>query len=161
MNDQLCRCRSNQSSYSRIDREQNGPRDAAAHEADEDDELKVAHKEVAVNGLVLEDVFVVNAAKVLNPSKQARAGGWCLAPVVCSVFDGFHPRCGGCIPVAQAVNVRSRRIESLESGTEDQEEGDKNGGDKQIGNQRRHETRGRVGICLVVSGGGSLSCSGR
>src|SRR4051794_38829115 len=41
-----------------IDWEQDGPGDQAAQEADDDNELEVAEEQVAVDGLVVQDVLV-------------------------------------------------------------------------------------------------------
>lgn len=93
-----------------IDGEQYGPGDEAAEEADNDEQLEEADEQVAVNGLVVEDVLVLDAAKVLDPAEEAIARGGCLA-----LF-------------AQAVNVGARGIEPAEMAAEDQEEGDEDEG---------------------------------
>ena len=93
-----------------IDREQDGPGDDASQETQDDEQLEEAHKQIAVDGLVVEDVLVLDAAEVLDPAEEAIAGR------------------GGLAVVAQAVDVGARGIQAAERATEDQEEGDEHHG---------------------------------
>ena len=117
-----------------IDGEQDGPCDDAAKEADDNEQLEEAHEEVAVDGLVVEDVLVLDAAEVLDPAEEAIAGR------------------GGLAVVAQAVDVGSGRIQAAEGATEDQEEGHEDHGRDGGGDEGRHEARQRAVFGLVAVG---------
>jgi hypothetical protein len=106
-----------------IDREQDGPGDDASQETQDDEQLEEAHKQIAVDGLVVEDVLVLDAAEVLDPAEEAIAGR------------------GGLAVVAQAVDVGARGIQAAERATEDQEEGDEHHGYDESGDEGRHQAR--------------------
>lgn len=86
-----------------IDGEEDGPGDEAAKEADDDEQLEEADKQVAVNGLVVQNVLVLDVAEVGDPAEESIARGGRLAVV------------------AQAVDVGARGIEATEATTEDEE----------------------------------------
>ena len=62
-----------------IDREQDGPRDQTAQKANGDEDLEEADEEVAVDGLVIQNVFTLEVLEILYPSKEARTRRWRLA----------------------------------------------------------------------------------
>lgn len=104
-----------------IDGEENGPCDKTSQEAGDDEDLEEAHEQVAVNGLVVENVLVLEVLEVLYPSQEASA------------------RCGRLSLLPQVVEIGSRRIDSAEIFARDKEsnhEGErKNGSRYQGGDQ--------------------------
>ena len=85
--------------YRYVDGEEDRPCDQTSQEADDDEQLEVAHKEVSVNGLVVQNVFVLDVPKVLDPAEEARARGWRLALI------------------ANAVDIGARRVDPAELAT--------------------------------------------
>lgn len=66
--------------YRSVDWEKHRPGNETTQEADDDEQLEVTDEQVAIDGLVVENVFVLDAAEVLDPTKEAVAGRGCLAP---------------------------------------------------------------------------------
>jgi len=120
--------------YGGIDREEDWPRDQAAKEADADEHLEVAHKQVSVDGLVIQNVSILGGPEVLDPAEEARALRRRLALV------------------ANAVNVGTRRIHPAELPTEDEEQGDEHDGEQEGRYEGRDERGERVGLGLVPVG---------
>ena len=54
--------------YRGIDWEQDGPCDEYAQDADDDDQLEVAHKQETVNGRMVQDILVGQTAEVSYPA---------------------------------------------------------------------------------------------
>jgi hypothetical protein len=79
-----------------VDWKQNRPCDETTQERDDDENLEEAHKQIAINGLVVEDVSVGEPLEILDPSKQSPTGRRRLALL------------------AQVVEIRARGIHATE-----------------------------------------------
>lgn len=117
--------------YRRIDGEEDGPRDQAAQKANDNEQLKVPHEEVSVNGLVVQNVDILDAPKVLDPAEEASARGRRLSLV------------------ANAVDVGTRRVHPAEFATENEEQGDEDDCEQEGRYEGRDEGGERVG-CVSV-----------
>jgi hypothetical protein len=117
--------------YRRIDGEEDGPRDQTAQKADDDEQFEVAHEQISVNGLVVQNVDILDVLEVLDPTEKARARGRRLALV------------------ANAVDIGARRVHATELATEDQEQGDEEERDQKGRYEGRDERGERVGFVSV------------
>ena len=111
---------------SRVDWEQDRPRDASAQETYNDHHLEEAHKEVAVDRLVVQDILILEIFEVFYPSEHAPARGWSLS---------LNP---------QMVEVCPRCIHSAERLAENDEGRDKGGSEDSCRDQCRQERRQAV-----------------
>lgn len=117
-----------------IDGKKNGPGDQTTQEAGNDQDLEEAHKQIAVNGLVIENVFILEACKVFDPAKEAWTGRWRLALL------------------AQMVEVRPGRVHSAEIFAGDEKRRHKGKGEQRRGDECRDEAGyGAVGFLLGLA----------
>jgi hypothetical protein len=147
-----------QPAYRSVDGEEDGPCDEAAQEAENNDELEVAHEQEAVNGRVVQNVLVGRAAEVADPSQERGAGRWGLAPVRAGQLQILLPMrrrwilfiwCD--VLFSQAVEVGSGGVDAAEFVAEDQEEGDEDDGDDGGGNEGGDEAGERIGLVVFVA----------
>jgi hypothetical protein len=121
---------------SRVDRPQNRPCDKAAQEANNHHHLEESYKQIAINRLVVQDVFIFEVLKVFDPAKHAPTLWWSLS------LD------------TQMIKVCSWRIHSAERFAEDDEGRYESTGEDCCRNQGRQHRRESIGR---VSGFASLS----
>jgi hypothetical protein len=105
-----------------IDGEENRPCDKTSQEAGDDEDLEEANKQVAVNGLVVENVLVLEILEVFYPSQEASA------------------RCGRLSLLPQVVEVGSRRVDSAEIFARDKESQHEGEGKKRSRHQGGDQT---------------------
>jgi hypothetical protein len=119
-----------------IDGEQDRPGDEAANKGQNDHHLEEAHKQEAVDGLVVKNPLILDVFEVFDPPEYARTWCWRLALL------------------AQVVEVCPGGIDSAVVLAHDEKDGDKSDGDDGRGHEGGDHAGQRVG---AVPGLASLS----